>query len=269
MERLLIVGLSIASTFAAGLAVPREVVRAPSARRGLAAFVLVQTIVLPALALAIAHAWDLGWAGAGLALAAAAAAGPTGPVLAVVAGGDAAVATRLFVPTTLVGTAVAVAVTFGLEDTEVGRVALASGWVTAASLAPLALGLALRRHRPQRAVALARVASSASVVLLVLTIAVLTARHWWRAQAIDLALSAVLVVVSMLPALWVRARASALATAQVGGVRNLSLALLVLAGIGAPPRASVAVLAYGLTMYVVTGSLALWARRQAPREVPP
>jgi hypothetical protein len=56
-------------------------------------------------------------------------------------------------------------------------------------------------------------------------------------------------------------RRRAIAAAQVSAVRNLTLALVVLAAIGAPPEATTAVLAYGLVMYAGAVALAAIARR--------
>jgi hypothetical protein len=51
--------------------------------------------------------------------------------------------------------------------------------------------------------------------------------------------------------------------AQVSATRNLTLALLVLAALDPGPRATIAVLGYGLVMYVATGAVAVVARWRA------
>lgn len=264
-EQWLVVALSVASTLAAGLAVGHGGVPVTIGRARLIGVIVATAIVLPTLAWALDRAFDPGIAGIGLLVASAAPGGSTGPLLAVVAGGDPATATRLFVITTLLGTVTALGVVLALGVFDPAHVARATAMVTAASLAPLLVGLALGRWRPTVARKLARPTARLGMVLLVVTVVLLCVRHGHETSASDLAISTVLVLASFAPAVLVRGRAGRLAVAQVSAVRNLGLALLVLAALDAPARATLAVLGYGLAMYLATLAVAVGARVLHPR----
>jgi len=266
-EQLLVVALSVTSTFAAGLAVDRVDAPAAISARRMAAIVLASGVVLPLVALAIDRWLALGVAGVGLVIASAAPGGSTGPLLAVVARGNASTAARLFIVATLFGTVSAIAVILALDAFDPRLIGRAAVLVTAASLVPLALGVGLRRWRPRWARALGPSTARLGMVLLVATVALLCVRHIHRADAIDLLVSAVLVLLSLAPALFVRGRAHRIAVAQVSTAHNLTLAMLVLAALGAPPRATLAVLGYGLVMYIAATVLAVVARARAPAGV--
>jgi hypothetical protein len=106
------------------------------------------------------------------------------------------------------------------------------------------------------------------MLLLVVTVVLFCVRYGEQAVALDLLLAGLLVLVSFAPALIVRGRATMIAVAQVSAVRNLALALLVLAALGAPARATLAVLSYGLAMYLGAGALAVAARLLDRNAVP-
>lgn len=261
VEGALILVLAIASTSSAGIAAGLAGKDGAIGRGELAAVVAGNLIALPVLAWLLSSGLGSA-AGFGLIVAAAAPGGSTGPVLAVVAGGDARFAARLFVVLTVAGTAGALAASLVVGPGGAASVARAAVIVAAAAIGPLAAGLALAARRRDLAIRLAPWLSRASLALLVVTIGLLTVRHAHRAALPDLAASTVIVAASLaLGALAGRGRG--LATAQVSAVRNLSLALVVVAAVGAPPEATGAVLGYGLVMYLAAGAVAIIARGRA------
>jgi predicted Na+-dependent transporter len=264
-EQILVTALSLVSTLAAGLAVDSDIRGIPRDALRMVGLVVASGVALPALAWALDRWLVLGAAGVGLAVASAAQGGSTGPLLAVVARGDATTAARWFIVATLLGTLSAIAVIVALDAFDPRLVGRAALLVTAASLSPLALGLALRRWRPRLARVLAPATARLGVGLLVTTVILLCVRHGHEADATDLGVAMLLVVTSLAPAALVKVRARRIAVAQVCAVHNLALALLVLAALEAPPRAALAVLAYGLVMYIVATVLAIAARVSAPR----
>ena len=98
------------------------------------------------------------------------------------------------------------------------------------------------------------------LLLLVVTVGMLAVRHAHQASAtvIGAATSTAIGRVTRGP------RARRVAIAQVSTVRNLTLALLVLSAVAAPGEAFLAVLGYGLAMYVGAGLVAAWTRYAAP-----
>jgi bile acid:Na+ symporter, BASS family len=263
-EGILIVVLAIASTASAGIAAGLAGNDGAVGRTALAAIVAGNLILLPALAWLLARGLGAA-AGFGLIVAAAAPGGSTGPLLAVIAGGDARFAARLFVVLTVAGTAGALAATLAVGPGGAAAVARAAVIVAATAIGPLAAGLALAARRRDLAVRVAPWLSRISLALLVVTIGLLAVRHAHRAALPDLAAATVIVAASLgLGALG--GRGHAIATAQVSAVRNLTLALVVVAAVGAPPEATGAVLGYGLVMYLATGAVAIAARRRATLE---
>jgi len=259
LERVLVVALALTSTLAAGLAADA----AGGARlppRRLALIVVANVAVLPALAYAILRlgAFD---AGRGLLLAAAAPGGSTGPLLAVLGGGDAPIAARTFVALSLAGVAAALIATAALDVAGVGKVLAASAIVVASTVGPLLVGLALRARRPRRAAAWQPWLSRLSLALLVATIALLAARHGGAARTLDVAVGAAVTLLALAIGAAIDGRAARIAVAQVSAVRNLTLVLLVLAVVGAPPAETMAALGYGLAMYVIALAAAAWTRR--------
>ena len=263
MVAALIVLLSLASTFGAGVAAAPATVRVPDARRELTMAAVVNLALVPVLAWVGARGLGLGPAGAGLVVAAAAPGGSTGPLLAALAGGDAAVAAALFVALTVAGSGTALIATLAYDVAGWAQVARAALIVTAIGLAPLAVGALVRGRRPQLAARLAPWTSRVGALLLIAVVAALIiTRSSPLAPARALALSAALVGASMAPALLIGDRARRLAVAQVGAVRNLTLALVVLTAVAAPPAAVGATLSFGLVMYAATALVAAAARRR-------
>lgn len=264
-EQALVGALSVASTLSVGLSVDPATGAGRLERGSLVAILAVNLLAVPLVAWLLHGALGLGIAGPGLLVAAAAPGGSTGPLLAVAAGGDATTAARLFAVATVVGTASALVATLVLEGTDLAGLARAGLLVALASLAPLGAGVLVRARRPPWAQRLAPVLSRLSLGLLVLTVGGLAIRHGSNADASDLVVASVIVAASFAPALLVRGRSRRLAVAQVSATRNLTLALLVLAALDAGPRATMAVLGYGLVMYLATGAVAVVARwRAAP-----
>jgi bile acid:Na+ symporter, BASS family len=250
VERLLVVVLAIASTLAAGLAADaRGGSRLRAGRLALVAG--ANGIALPLLAYGLVRLIGLDGAG-GLVIAAAAPGGSTGPLLAILARGDAAIAMVLFVVLTLVGKAAALIATMALDVAGVQAVLFASLVVVSSSVGPLLAGLAIRAWRPAIARRWQPWVSRLSLALLVATIALLAARHGDAARAADIVVGLLLTLAALAIGLLAEGRTARIAVAQVSAVRNLTLALLVLAVVGAPPAATMSVLAYGLAMYVIT-----------------
>ena len=256
-ERVLVVALAVTSTLAAGLAAQvGGAVRLPPRR--LALVIAANVIALPLLTYAGLRLAAVD-AGAGLMLAAAAPGGSTGPLLAVLGRGDAAIAAVAFVALTLVGMVAAIGATIALDAAGLGAIVRASLVVTASSVGPLLIGLAARRRWPARAARWQPWLARVSLVLLVATIVLLAVRHGESARAVDVAVGAIVTVVALAIGLVVDGRAARVAVAQVSAVRNLTLVLLVLAVIGAAPAETMAALAFGLAMYVVTlGAAVAW-----------
>lgn len=252
--------LAIASTGGAGLVTELEAVAQALRDRDVRLAVVGNLVLLPLVAWGLGRALGLGPAGLGLVLVAAAPGGSTGPLMALLARGDGAVATAAFAALNPLGSLGALVATATFPHADLGRVALTVALITAVALVPMLLGLLVRRRWPTVAARLAPWLSRAGLALLLIVIVALFARHHaaLRADASVLA-AAIVVVLSLAPALGVRGRARALAIAQVGGVRNLTLALVVVVAVDAPPPAVIAILSYGLVMYAVTGAVALVA----------
>lgn len=262
MTEVLILVLSVVSTLSAGAAVGDRDWRRHLHGGGL--LVLVNLVALPLAAWGLGRALDLGGAGAGLVIAAAAPGGSTGPLLCLLSRGDEGAAAALFAVLTVAGTVTALAATLVFDVAGAGSVARAAAIVTAVSLGPLVAGVALRARRPALAAAMANWLSRLGALLLVATVVALAMRHGDDLVGVDaLGASAALLVASALPALALAARARRIAAAQVALVRNLTLALVVLSAISAPPAAVGAVLSFGLIMYVIAAALALLSRLRA------
>lgn len=266
LEGALVFALSIASTGAVGLELGGAPRRRVATSYATAARVLLASVVLlPLTAWIVTLAVDLGGSSAGVLLAASFPGGSTGPLLASAAGGDVRVASRWFVVLMALGTVVALVATALLAPGGVGRVLGAAALVFAVSALPLLLGreLAARGWLSARA---AKAASRASLGLLIATVVVLLVNHLAEADVRSLAASALIAVVGAgaATALLVRVPAAMrTAIVQVGTVRNLTLALVVMEVVGAAPSSRVAALGYGLVMYVVAGGIAGWTRYAA------
>jgi BASS family bile acid:Na+ symporter len=175
--------------------------------------------------------------------------------------GDEGAAAALFAVLTVAGTVTALAATLVFDVAGAGAVARAAALVTAVSLGPLVLGVVLRARRPAFAAALARWLSRLGALLLVAVVIALARAHGGDlAGTGTLGASVVLLALSALPALALAARGRRIAATQVALVKNLTLALVVLAAVGAPPAAVGAVLSFGLVMYVIAAGFAILVR---------
>lgn len=261
-ETLLVAALAVVSTLAAGLAAGTSAPRAqrrPLGRARAALVVVANVIALPGLAWALTSLIDVSGA-AGLVLCAAAPGGSTGPLLAVVAGGDAALAARWFIGLTVAGTASGFVVLSVLAPRGLDGLARAAIIVAAFAVVPMLSGAVIGRRWPARGAALTPWLARLGLALLLATVGVLAVRHGHTATPAALGCAAVVVSASLAIGLAGRTRAERLALAQVTAVRNLTLALLALAAIDSAPAATAAVLSYGLVMYGITGAIAVAAR---------
>ncbi len=266
LQSALVVSLSIASTLAAGLAVERTPTAFP---RGRFALVVVANLALvPAIAWLVTAPLDMGVAAVGILITAAAPGGATGPLLAIVARGNATLAARLFAFLTVIGFATTVAACAPFfAPGEIVRAAVPI--VVGAALAPLVAGLVMRRRFPGAAMRALPWVKKVSMLLLVATVAVLVYRHIARLQLLDVAVTTVIAIASLGLGALGRDRAEAISIAQVSATRNLALALLVLGALGSDGRAIIACLGYGLVMLVCTVVVALTQRRPAPNPATP
>ena len=134
-------------------------------------------------------------------------------------------------------------------------------------IGPLALGMALRALWPAPAARWAPpLALVANICLLTLILGLLITqgREMFQLNGNVLAAIAALVIFSFASARAVAPLRSPLGRAalHVGGIRNLSLALVVAALLHLPPLATLSILGYGLIMYVAAAVLWLWLRRR-------
>jgi predicted Na+-dependent transporter len=142
---LLVIGLSIASTLAAGLACELAGLRSALANRATWTALAGNLVVVPLIAWFALPPVVSGPAMTGLLLVAAAPGGGIGPLLALLGKGDASLAAALFLVLSLAGTVVAFVVTVVL-DTGLGEMARAAGLVAASALAPLVVGILVNRR---------------------------------------------------------------------------------------------------------------------------
>ncbi len=259
----LVLLLSVSSMLSAGLAAGQSA-RRPPARGWRGAAVLVANLfVLPLVALIACSAAGLGPASLGVMLAAAAPGGSSGPLLAGLAGGEPRVAMRLFLMLTFAGTATALIVVGAADAGGLVAVARAATVVTVVSVVPLVTAYGIAARKPQLDPRIAAWLGRVSALLLLVAIGLLAVRDGDQASLSAMAVSVPVVALSLAVGLLVQGRAEAVATAQVSAVRNLTLGLVVLAALGAPPAATAALLTYGLVMYAGAGILAAFARYSA------
>ena len=263
----LLVGLLLVSgTVALGTALDPGLLRARLRRpAGTAAVVAVNALLVPAAGLAVVTAADLDAAvGLGIVLATAAPGGGTGALLALHARGDVATAVLLQVVLTATALVVTPAWVRLHAGAAVDPAPLVAGLLGLQAL-PLVAAAALRRRRPAAAARLHPVARrTADLSLAVLVVGLLVTEVdrlplvGPRALAVTAGLVLLTLVAGALPAGdgAVR-RAAAMTTA----VRNLSLALLAATYAPDPALTSLAVLAYGLVMYLLCAAAAAVLRR--------
>lgn len=263
VDRILVVALAIASTLAAGLAADARESTAIATGK-LALVTGANVLALPLVAYLVLRVGAIDGAG-GLVLAAAAPGGSTGPLLAVLGRGDAPAAAFTFVVLTFAGMAAALIATMALNVAGMTTVLVASLVVVVSSVGPLLVGLGIRARRPSLASTCQPWISRLSLVLLLATIVVLAVQHGHAARATSVIVGAVITLLALCIGRLVDGPAARVAVAQVSAVRNLTLVLLVLAVVGAPAADTMAVLAYGLSMYVVTLAAAVWWRSAMKR----
>jgi predicted Na+-dependent transporter/outer membrane lipoprotein-sorting protein len=237
---------------------------------------LVANLVLvPTIGAALCRVLDLPpGVGAGLVLCAAVPGGPMGPLLASLAGADLGFSIGLMAVLSLVSTVSAPltlslllpeAAGRGIVDTFAALMAM----VLAFQLAPLVVGLGLRRWRPLLADRLAQPFSVTANTLLAAVVAallvtkghLLTTMGWQSVGAM-----AVVVGASLLAgrALVGHPESTARALGLCTAVRNLSLALLLAAAYFPEPSTDAAILSFGLLMLVGPAIVAArWARADA------
>jgi bile acid:Na+ symporter, BASS family len=261
--------LLVASMTAVGTALTVTQLRA-LARRPivLVAAVVLNAVVVPALAVALCGAAGLPDAATlGIVLAAASPGGGTGALLTLHARGDLALGAGLqgvLAPVGLV-TAPGWAAVAGYDVVPPGwgGVLLVGGGL-AGQAVRLTVGMWLRHRRPDTALRVHRLARRVADVLLAALVVyfVVTAGSrlpdlGWAPVVVAVLLVAVCLASVAVPA-WGH-HAARRAVAMTTTARNLSLALFVAAPVGAP--VVVALLAYGLVMYVLSVPAALWTGR--------
>lgn len=251
---MLVVALSVASTLAAGLAAEPAALRRALVNRATWTALAGNLVIVPAVAWLVVPAIASGPASIGLLLVATAPGGGIGPLLALLARGDASLAGALFLVLSLAGTLVALVVMLVLGIAPAGI-----GLVAASTLAPLALGFALRRH----ARVLLPVASRLGTLLLIATVSYFAGRHGGSVSVEALGGAALLAATSALVG-WIAAhgtgRAATIAIVQISLVRNVALSLVVVTGLGGAPEALTSVLTYALVMLVGGVAFALHGR---------
>lgn len=258
--------LLVAGMLALGTVLDPAHVRARLRRPGaLLAVLAANLLVVPVVGVLLVQAARLDDAVAlGIVLAAASPGGGTGALLALHARGD--VPTGVVLQVLLAGLSLVVTPlwvgAYGGGQVDVGPLVVA---LLLLQLAPLLAGAVLRSRRPavaERVHGWARRVADLTLVALVLGLLVTQAGTLGRIGVQALLVMAALVLVTLGTVLLpvgdapVR-RAAAMTTA----VRNLSLALLAATYAGDPALTSLAVLAYGLVMYVLSGLLVLGLRR--------
>jgi predicted Na+-dependent transporter len=263
---LLVVALSVASTLAAGLAAEPAGIQHALARRATWDALAGNLVVVPLIAWLVLPAIVSGPAMIGLLLVAAAPGGGIGPLLALLGRGDAALAGALFLVLSLAGTVVALAVTLAL-DIQLAGMLRAAGLVAASALAPLAIGIVVRRRAADIARAILPWISRLGAVLLVWTVLWFSIRQGRHLAASTLGGAGLLAAASALVG-WLAARstsrAQAITIVQISLVRNVALSLVVVTGLGAASEAIMSILTYALVMLVGGVVLAIQGRMSIP-----
>ena len=268
MQDVLVAALLVAGMLALGTVLDRrELARRVRRPQGLVVVLAVNLLAVPALGLVMVRAVDLDPAVAlGLVLATAAPGGGTGALLALHARGDvpaAVVLQVLLAAASLVVTPLWLALhAADAPGVDVAPLVVA---LLVLQLGPLAAGALLVAKRPAAAARLHPLARRFADMLLVALVVGLTATQsdeLDRVGARALLLMAVVVAVTLatvfLPVGTPAVRRSA---AMTTAVRNLSLALLAATYAPDPAVTSLAVLAYGLVMYVLAALAVLVLRR--------
>ena len=259
---ILVIGLSVASTLAAGLASDLAGLQRALATRATWATLAGNLVVVPLFAWLVIPQIAPAPAVLGLVLVAAAPGGGIGPLLALLGRGDASLASALFLVLSLAGTVVALALTLVL-DTPVLGMLRAAGLVAATALAPLGVGIATGRVAPHIAQAALPWASRLGALLLVSTVVWFTVEQGRDLSASVIGAAALLAAASIAIG-WFAARGTSRAVAvtivEISLVRNVALTLVVVTGLGASAAAIMSVLTYALVMLVSGSVIAMLAR---------
>ena len=263
--------LLVASMTAVGTAVTVADFRALAARRAvLAVSIIINVVAVPGLAVAACAAADLTPATTlGIVLAAAAPGGGTGALLTLHARGDLALSAALqgvLAPLGLVSAPLWAQLS--------GRDVVPSGWAGAglvvgglvAQLTPLAVGMWLRHRDPETAARVHQVARRIADVLLAALVVYFVVTAGGQLPALGWApigVAGLLVGVCLAATAigWLGRPAVRRAVGMTSAVRNLSLALFF--ATPASTGAVVALLAYGLVMYVLSVPVAVRLGRTA------
>lgn len=260
---ILVIALSVASTFAAGLACELPAVRGALRTRAIWAALAGNLVVVPVCAWLVLPALESGPSLLGLLVVAAAPGGGIGPLLALLGRGDAALANALFLVLSVAGMMIALALTAVL-DIQLVDMLRATGLVAASAIAPLIAGVAVKRRAADLASTLVPWISRLGAVLLVTAVLWFAIEHAHRLAVSTLAaagfLAATSACVGWLASRWAASRAATLALVEISLVRNVALALVVVTGLGGDPAAIMSVLGYALVMLVTGGVLAVSAR---------
>ncbi|MDI6098832.1 hypothetical protein QLQ12_09495 [Actinoplanes sp. NEAU-A12] len=268
MSTVAVAALLIASMLAVGTAATVDDFRGLAARRGLVvSAVVINVVLVPGLAVVLVTAAGLRPEVAlGVLLAAAAPGGGTGALLTLHARGDLAISAALQVLLAPIGL-----VAVPLWATVAGHEVIPSG--TAGPLligggllgqvAPLAVGMWLRRSRPETAARAHRIARRVADVLLAGLVLYFVTTGVGRLPQVGwaaVAVIALLVIAALTPVAvaWLGGPAERRAVAMTTGVRNLTLGLFF--ADAASPTVVLTVLAYGLIMYAVCVPAAFAAR---------
>lgn len=270
MQDLLVGLLLVSGMLALGTVVDAgQLVRRVRRPGGLLVVLAVNLVAVPALGLLLVRVVELDPPVAlGLVLAAAAPGGGTGALLALHARGDVPTAVVLQVLLAALSLLVtplwlALHAAGAAADVDVAPLVVA---LLVLQLGPLAGGALLARRRPTvaaRVHALARRTADVSLVVLVVGLTVTQYDELDRVGGRALLLMALLVLATLATlALPVGPAPVRRAAALTTAVRNLSLALLAASYADDPPVTALAVLAYGLLMYVLSGAAVALLRRR-------
>lgn len=270
----LVVVQAVGTMLAVGLELsPGDLRLALAQRRAIVLGLLISLVLVPLAAVLILVALPLPKAvAAGILLAAAGAGGNSAVLLTRNVGGDTAHAVAMLCALNLLGLITlppllgAVSASLQLAPLPATAVALqVLNSLAFYMIGPLVLGMLVRARWPALAVRWAGpVAKLANVCLLALILGLMLTRGSDMLALSLPALAAMLVLVCLsfaLPRI-VATTSTGLGRAamHVGGIRNLSLALLVAALLQLPALTTLSVLAYGLLMYLGAG--VIWLRQR-------
>jgi BASS family bile acid:Na+ symporter len=263
--------LVVSSMLATGLRLrPHELSDLRHRPKEIAWSVLVNVVLLPTLA------WLAAWGLAlpvevalGVLLCAAAPGGPTGALYSNTARADlpfAAGMTILLPAIGVVATPLILSIAVDLPDGASMPVGPMVGTLISLQLAPLAIGMLVRRRNAVLADRLAPAATMLANVTLALIVVMLLALKGQLLLGISSATYAALFgligIAMLLGYLGERERASARAGALVAGCRNISVSIMLASTFFIDPVVDATVLAFGFLAVVVPLGLASWWRRR-------